>query len=264
MFWKYVERICSVLGLLFTAAILYYTVATYYGWNQSPAPAVPTMNAPWWIFAGGGIGVTLLITAWVMISIRLASERDKGKTGSNQDESRQQSSATARLPTAPVEPPRRNVLSVDLNLSGNDLLCLVVTAARGGVRVGTFLDWSAWHDAATFHGAGAIHAGWSTPQRFFLRDLNLRADGLKHTVEVLERFPFGDDQTAWRWKILTADGNPATTLPMSTSTKERVTFTFIDQDGKSEHFKFLFVRQNADFSTLPIILTEDDIKYPTV
>lgn len=31
MLWKFIERTCAVLGLLFTAAILYYTVAGYYG-----------------------------------------------------------------------------------------------------------------------------------------------------------------------------------------------------------------------------------------
>jgi hypothetical protein len=60
------------------------------------------------------------------------------------------------------------------------------------------------------------------------------------------------------WKILSADGSPATTQPMSTSTKERVTFTFIEQHGHPEQFHFLLVRTNKDWSAPPIIVEPDD------
>jgi hypothetical protein len=63
--WKVVERACTIAGLLFTAATLYYTAATYYGWNQSPTP-----TALWWPFVQGGLGVALLVTAWTMLRAR--------------------------------------------------------------------------------------------------------------------------------------------------------------------------------------------------
>lgn len=75
MAWRIVERICVVLGLLFTAATLYYTAGAYYGWNQLPPNISPAggaaMTAPWWLYAIGLLGIALLVTAWTMIAVRI-------------------------------------------------------------------------------------------------------------------------------------------------------------------------------------------------
>lgn len=74
MVWKIIERSAVVLGLLFTAATLYFTAGTYYGWNQPSVPAQQggtAMTPPWWIWLFGGIAVALLLTAWAMMAIRL-------------------------------------------------------------------------------------------------------------------------------------------------------------------------------------------------
>jgi hypothetical protein len=71
--WKFIERACIILGLLLAAATLYYTAGAYYGWNQpQPVATSPhtTMTAPWWLYAIGAIGFALLVTAWIMISLR--------------------------------------------------------------------------------------------------------------------------------------------------------------------------------------------------
>jgi hypothetical protein len=163
--------------------------------------------------------------------------------------------------SGPEAPQKKNVSSVRLVPSGDDLFCLVVTPGRGGVNVGLFLDWSAWQSGGIFWGGGAISPGWSTPQRFFLRDLHLRAASVKDSIEVLERFPLpisGNGAKAWRWRILSADGNPATTQPMCTSIKERAIFVFIDQHETKDEFPFLLVRANGDLSVPPIVVTPDD------
>lgn len=157
--------------------------------------------------------------------------------------------------------PLNNILSVRLVPSGDDLFCLVITPGRGGVSVGVFLDWSPWQSGGIFLGAGALSPGWAKPQRFFLRDLHLRAANVKDSIKVLERqtLPLPENKAAaWMWKILSADGSLATTQPMSTSTKERVTFTFIEQHGHPEQFHFLLVRANKDWSAPPIIVEPDN------
>jgi hypothetical protein len=149
---------------------------------------------------------------------------------------------------------------VDFVPSGNDLFCLVISPGRGGLTVGAFLDWSAWHDAATFWNAGSTPAGWSASQRFFLHDLHLREKGVKDSIDLLERVSIGSQGArAWCWKISSASGAPASTQPMSTSSKEWVTLTFIEQGKSPEHFRFLLVRpKGVDLSEPPTIITLDD------
>lgn len=70
-----IERACTIFGFLVAAATLYFTAGAYYGWNQpgvlpSAGAEAITINAPWWMVIPGGIGVFLLITAWIMMWLR--------------------------------------------------------------------------------------------------------------------------------------------------------------------------------------------------
>jgi hypothetical protein len=77
--WLFSERACLVLGTIIGAATLYFTAGVYYNWNQqqpvpSSSPVIAgnaAMIPGWWIMASGGIGALLLVTAWIMIIIRL-------------------------------------------------------------------------------------------------------------------------------------------------------------------------------------------------
>jgi hypothetical protein len=88
-FWKFLERaggLAGLAGTFLTCIIAYYTVAGYYGWNQTNHAQSDSGNAqslsggasagewPWWAIALGVLGVLLLVTSWAMMTIRLRSE----------------------------------------------------------------------------------------------------------------------------------------------------------------------------------------------
>jgi hypothetical protein len=81
--WLFIERACLVFGTTIGAATLYFTAGVYYNWNQQPVPSSPPVIAGnaamipgWWIMASGGIGALLLVTAWIMIIIRLRRQHE--------------------------------------------------------------------------------------------------------------------------------------------------------------------------------------------
>jgi hypothetical protein len=77
--WKIVERLCLLLGTVFTVVIAYYTLATYYGWNNPQAGPAPSaaltkvVQLSWWL--GVGIGIGLLLTGWTMMFQRRRTSR---------------------------------------------------------------------------------------------------------------------------------------------------------------------------------------------
>jgi hypothetical protein len=221
-----------------------------YGWGL---PVLVAVGVVLMIVIGLSFAAVPAIEAWHRYRPNREPEAGKAKHAST-------STAPVTPPASISGAPQKNISCVTLVPSGDDLFCLVVTPGRGGASVGVFLDWSAWQHGGIFWDAGAAPAGWATPQRFFLCDFHLRAAGVRGSIEVLERFSIVGDETtkAWRWKIRSADGNPATTQPMSTSTKERATFTFIEQDKTPEQFHFLLVRRKGDLSVPPIVVVLDD------
>jgi hypothetical protein len=233
-YWWAVFGPGGALAVVMSTAASYLAPVYQYGWGAV-------------VFAGVGAACVIMLAA----SALLAAWRYFHPLSSPNEPEYAESAIT----------PPKNISSVRLVPSGDDLFCLVVTPGRGGVSVGVFLDWSPWQSGGIFLGAGALSPGWAKPQRFFLRDLHLRAANVKDSIKVLERqtLPLPENKAAaWMWKILSADGSPATTQPMSTSTKERVTFTFIEQHGHPEQFHFLLVRTNKDWSAPPIIVEPDD------
>lgn len=154
-----------------------------------------------------------------------------------------------KLPDAQIGLLPANISAVQF-VPSEQKMSLVVTPARGGIKISMFVEISYWTTSM-------VHAGWSEPARFYLGEMPLRAANVKFSHSVME---FGQEANGWLWEILQTDGSPSGTRPCFIHGKLRATFMFIDGQGEPERFPFLLVRslKEKDGNGHPVVLTRDD------
>jgi hypothetical protein len=83
--WKWVERCTLVVGAVCAIVTAAYTIGLFYGWDKHEAakagpiaaPDGVAMSAQWPLIALGILAAVALLTAWVMIFIRLRAQKSQ-------------------------------------------------------------------------------------------------------------------------------------------------------------------------------------------